>query len=244
MDLIKGLLYNVRGLKLGITTGKLLFWGCVRFLFVILIMSLFVGLALAYHNEIINLIWERPESPWIAWMWHILSWLVSLFLVGVAAVVSYLVSQILFSVVIMDLMSRITEFKVKGRVLEPKKVPLLKLFLYLVRQEIPRTIVPILISLLIMILGWFIALGPILALISVLITILFLSWDNTDLVPARRLVPFRKRWGYLMKNMLFHIGFGLPFLIPGLNLLFLSFAPVGATLYYLEKYDGLQKELR
>jgi CysZ protein len=37
-----------------------------------------------------------------------------------------------------------------------------------------------------------------------------------------------------MKAIPFHLGFGLPFLVPILNILFLSFAPVGATLYYLE----------
>jgi len=63
----------------------------------------------------------------------------------------------------------------------------------------------------------------------------FLAWDNTDLTPARRMIPFKARLSFLKQNLGFHIGFGLLFLIPGLNILFLSFAPVGATLYYLEK---------
>ena len=63
----------------------------------------------------------------------------------------------------------------------------------------------------------------------------FLSWDNTDLIPARRLDPFGKRFKFLLKNLPFHLGFGLLFLIPVLNILFLSFAPVGATLYYIDK---------
>ncbi|MFH1487758.1 MAG: EI24 domain-containing protein [Pseudomonadota bacterium] len=237
MDLIKGLQYNFRGLLFGIKSGKLLFWGCVRFLFVIIIMFLFTGLVLAYHNEILNLIWAKPESAWILWLWHVVSWLVTLFLLAVSAVFSYLTSQILFSVVIMDLMSRITEVKVRGRVSEPRKPPFFKLFIYLVRQEIPRTTIPVMIALFIMILSWFIALGPILVPISSLVAIIFLSWDNTDLLPARRMIPFRQRWGFMAKNLLFHIGFGLPFLIPGINVLFLSFAPVGATLYALDKAD-------
>jgi CysZ protein len=44
-----------------------------------------------------------------------------------------------------------------------------------------------------------------------------------------------------MKTIPFHLGFGLPFLVPILNIVFLAFAPVGATLYYLEK-QGLEKE--
>jgi CysZ protein len=87
-----------------------------------------------------------------------------------------------------------------------------------------------------MVLAWFVALGPVMIFISSGIAILFLAWDNTDLIPARRLFPFKVRFRLFLKTILFHLGFGLPFLIPGLNLVFLSFAPVGATLYYLDKY--------
>ena len=41
--------------------------------------------------------------------------------------------------------------------------------------------------------------------------------------------------GQVSARLIFHLGFGIPFLIPGLNLLLLSFAPVGATLYHVEK---------
>jgi CysZ protein len=49
--------------------------------------------------------------------------------------------------------------------------------------------------------------------------------------------PFRERFKFLLRYLLFHLGFGLWFLIPVLNILFLSFAPVGATLFYLEQVD-------
>ena len=157
---------------------------------------------------------------------------------GLAVLFSYLISQILFSVLIMDLMSRITERKVTGSVREPKKVPLWRLFTYLVKQEIPRTMVPILLSVLLMILGWTVPLGQVLVILSAGIAIIFLAWDNIDIIPARRLVPFKIRFRSLLKTITFHLGFGLPFLIPGLNILFLSFAPVGATLYYLDRLDS------
>jgi CysZ protein len=63
----------------------------------------------------------------------------------------------------------------------------------------------------------------------------FLAWDNTDLVPARRMMPFKERLKFLRQNLFFHIGFGLLFLVPWVNIIFLSFAPVGATLYYIDK---------
>ena len=234
MKLTEGITYNIRGLWLGLKTPKLLFWGLVRFFMVIAITIISATFILSYHQEILNLIWSKPESAWIIWLWHIFSWLLSFILVGVSAVISYLISQILFSVIIMDHMSRITEIKMTGNVKEPEKMPMIKLFLYLIRQEIPRTIIPVMISLFLM-LGGLTPIGPVLAILSSCIAAVFLAWDNTDLLPARHLFTFKERFGFLKKNILFHLGFGLPFLIPVLNLLFLSFAPVGATIYQLDK---------
>jgi len=234
MLLKEGLNYNFKGLLLGLKTPKLLFWGLTRFALVIIITIFAATLVLSYHQEILNLIWSKPESFWVIWLWYMLSWLLSLILVGVAAVISYLISQILFSVVIMDHMSRITETRITGKVDEPENMPIIRLFVYLVRQEIPRTIIPVIISLLLM-LGGLTPLGPLLAILASCIAAIFLAWDNTDLLPARRLLTFKVRFGFFKKNILFHLGFGLPFLIPVLNLLFLSFAPIGATLYHLEK---------
>jgi len=234
MELTDGITYNIRGLWLGIKTPKLLFWGLVRFFMVIFITIISATFILSYHQEILNLMWNKPESAWIIWLWHVFSWLLSFILVGVSAIISYLVSQILFSVIIMDHMSRITEIKMTGKVKEPEKMPMIKLFLYLIRQEIPRTIIPVMISLLLM-LGGLTPIGPVLAVLSSCIAAVFLAWDNTDLLPARHLFTFKKRFNFLTKNILFHLGFGLLFLIPVLNLLFLSFAPVGATIYQLDK---------
>ncbi|MCD6293833.1 MAG: hypothetical protein J7M20_02680, partial [Deltaproteobacteria bacterium] len=81
-------------------------------------------------------------------------------------------------------------------------------------------------------------LGPFITILSSGITAIFLAWDNTDLIPARRMSPFASRFRFLLGTLPFHLGFGILFLIPGLNLLLLSFAPVGATLYHLEKDTG------
>ncbi|RLC31202.1 MAG: hypothetical protein DRH37_03595 [Deltaproteobacteria bacterium] len=234
MGFLDGIIYNLRGLWFGIRTPKLLFWGLVRFAMVIVITIISATFILSYHQEILDLIWNKPESVWIVWLWRVLSWLLSLVLVGISAVISYLLSQILFSIVIMDYMSRITEKIMAGAVREPEKMKLLPLFFYLIKQEIPRAIIPVFVSL-VLILGGLTPLGPVLTIFSCMIAAIFLAWDNTDLLPARQLVRFRNRFRFLLKNLPFHLGFGLFFLIPGLNILFLSFAPVGATLYHLEK---------
>jgi CysZ protein len=238
MNLFKGIVYNLRGVTLSLKTPRLLILGLTRLVVVVFITILSASLILLYHQEILNLIWSKPESQLILWLWHLVSWLLSFLLVGVSAIIAYLVSQILFNVIIMDTMSRITERLVSSQEKELKQMPFVRQFFYLIRQEIPRATVPVLLTLLLMILGWLTPLGPVVAIISSAIAAVFLAWDNTDLVPARRLDPFRKRFNFLLKNLPFHLGFGLLFLIPVVNILFLSFAPVGATLYFVDKENS------
>lgn len=234
MTFFKGIVYNLRGLKLGLKTPRLLILGLTRIVIVIFITIICASMILLYHQELLNLIWSKPENQLILWLWYLASWLLSLLLVGMSAIVSYLISQILFSVIIMDAMSRITEHLISGRQ-QDRKMPLWKQFMYLIKQEIPRTIIPVMLTLSIMLLGWLTPLGPILAVISSAIAAVFLGWDNTDLVPARRFDSFKSRFGFLLKNLPFHMGFGMLFLIPVANILFLSFAPIGATMYYIDK---------
>ncbi|MFP4036628.1 MAG: EI24 domain-containing protein [Desulfobacteraceae bacterium] len=240
MGVISGLIYNIRGLAMALRSGKLFFWGIVRFVFVLLITILSAGLILVFHQDIMGALWTRPESIWVVWLWHLLSWALSLALVALSALFSFLLSQILFSVLVMDLMSRHTERMLSGRVIEGESMSIPRLFLFLVKQEIPRTIIPVGISLLLALLGWFTPLGPVVVPLSSAAAAIFLAWDNTDLTPGRRGLVFKERFKVLLKSLPFHLGFGLPFLIPGLNLIFLAFAPVGGTLYSLRELDGLE----
>jgi CysZ protein len=48
------------------------------------------------------------------------------------------------------------------------------------------------------------------------------------------MIPFRTRFRLFLGTLPFHLGFGLPLLIPGLNILLLSFAPVGAAMWDVE----------
>lgn len=237
ISFIKGITYNLRGVKLAVKTPKLLLLGLIRFALVILLTGMTAGLVLYYHQDILNLIWIKPESAWLVWLWYAVSWLVSLLLAGVCVILSYLASQLLFAVIIMDAMSRITEQLALGQLREQAQTPLWQQFSFLIRQEIPRSTIPVLVTLLLMVLSWLTPLGPLMTVLASGVAVIFLSWDNTDLVPARRLKPFSDRFRLLLQNLPFHLGFGVLFLVPGLNILLLSFAPVGATLYYIEHYD-------
>jgi CysZ protein len=237
-SLLHGIGYNFKGLKLGIKTPSLLALGLTRLVVILLLTLAAIGLVLTKYQEITNLIWTRPESPWLVWLWYTAAWLLALLLSGISAVLAFLVAQVFFSVVIMDYMSRITERKSSGKEAAPPHLPWFSYFIYLLKQEIPRATLPVCISLIVMVLGWLTPLAPVLTILSPVLAGIFLAWDNTDLVPARRLVPFRERFGFLRGHLGFHLGFGLCFLVPGLNILLLSFAPVGATLYYVEHIDA------
>ncbi|WP_457551862.1 EI24 domain-containing protein [Desulfobacula sp.] len=235
MKFYDGIKYNIKGVALSIKTPKLLMLGILRFFIVLLFTIVLSSLVLYWHDEILSFIWKMPESGAWVLLWKAVSWLLSVFLAGVAMVISYLIAQLFFCVFIMDAMSRITEEMISGKEVPIQQSSWLLFFIYLVKQEIPRAVIPVAISLIIMVLGLMTPVSPIIILISAVAATVFLAWDNTDLVPARRMEPFDKRIRFLRQHLMFHIGFGLLFLIPWLNILFLSFAPVGATLYYIEK---------
>lgn len=235
MDILQGIRFNFRGLLLGLRTPSLLMLGLLRF-FVILLIG--VGAAVvffAYHQDIMQFIWAKPDSLWLLWLWYLASWLLSLLLLALTSIVGYLVCQVLFLIVIMDQMSRITERLVTGGEKKPSGISVTAQLVYLVRQEVPRALIPVLATLVVMAIGWMTPLGPVLTLAGPLVAVMFLAWDNTDLLPARRLLPFKERFGSFRRHLMFHLGFGLPFLIPLVNILLLSFAPVGATLYQVER---------
>lgn len=235
MNFFSGIVYNFRGLWLGIRTPKLLMLGMVRFLVLILLTVILGSLVLTHRHELVNMIWNAPESPWILWLWVVVSWLISLLLLGISALTGYLASQILFSVIIMDAMSVITERIRTGDLQAPPRQAMLHHFLALIKQELPRALIPVTLLMLLMVLGWLTPLAPVISVLSSSAAVVFLAWDNTDLTPARRMVPFKQRFKFLLKTLPFHLGFGLPFMIPILNALLLSFAPVGATLFQIEK---------
>ena len=200
MNLFSGILYNFKGLWLGIRTPRLLLLGFLRFAVVAILTVAVSGLILAKHADILALLWQQPESPWIVWLWHLASWLLSLMLMGISAVAAYLLAQVLFAVFIMDLMSRITERLVTGKATAPPHASILNQMGFLVRQELPRNVIPVLLTLIIMVLAWFTPLGPVLTAIGPLVAAIFLAWDNTDLIPARNLEPFGQRFKAVGKN--------------------------------------------
>ncbi|MGD8366012.1 MAG: EI24 domain-containing protein [Desulfobacterales bacterium] len=235
MGFFKGFAYNLQGLRFGLKHPSLMLMGLVRFGVILVATALCALLVFTYYRDITAAVWQLPESAWLVWLWHLFSWLVALLLFGASALAAFVLSQVLFSVWIMDMMSRKTEQLLTGTEKNPVSMPAVRHFFYLLRQEVPRALLPVLVALLLMAGGWMTPLAPVTTLISTLMAAVFLAWDNTDLVPARRLEPFSDRFRFLVRSLPLHLGFGVWFLIPVLNVLFLSFAPVGATMVHIEK---------
>jgi CysZ protein len=233
-SLLSGIQYNLKGLKLGLKTPKLLFLGLIRFVMTGVLAIVSAILVWHFYQDIFSMIWSRPDSRWIVWLWHFSSWLVGLLLFCMTAMVSYLAGQIVFGIWIMDLMAQVTERLITGTSIQPAHSSFFLQLFHLIKQETPRAIFPIALTTIMLLAGWMTPLGPILTVLLPLVTALFLAWDNTDLIPARQLIPFKTRFDFLKKNLLFHIGFGFWFLIPLANVLFLSFAPVGGALYCID----------
>ncbi len=241
MQIIDGVRYNLRGIKLGFKTPRLLLLGLLRFFVVIIAVIGLASIIIINQQAIISAIWTKPESLWIIWLWYIVSWLILIILIILTSVLSYLLSQILFSVVIMEMMSRITENIRNGCVSEQDYTSYFRQLIFLIKQEIPRAIIPVLILIILTIIGWLTPFGPLVTIFTSIITVAFLSWDNTDLAPARRFLPFNKRFGFFIRSFSFHLGFGILFLVPVFNILSLSFAPIGATMYFLDRAEQEQK---
>ncbi len=234
MEFLKGISYNWRGLRMALRTPRLLTMGLIRFAIMLVATIGALTLLMAYHDQLMTMVWARPQSMWLVWLWYLVSWLIAVVLGVIAAVLAYVLAQLFFSIVIMDMMSSTTEKMVTGAIAHATETSLLRYFFFLIKQELPRAMLPLLATLLIMIAGWLTPLGPIVTVILSAIAAIFLAWDHTDLVPARRRLPLNDRLRLLRTHLSFHLGFGLWFLIPVANMIFLSFAPVGATLFALE----------
>jgi CysZ protein len=237
MDFFKGFQYHIQGLTLALRHPTLLWLGLLRFAVILMLTVLFSGMILLNHDVILSGLWAMPDSGFLVYVWHLTSWLLSLLLAAVSVVVAYLVAQVCFNVFIMDYMSRITEKIVLGKEISAADSSWFRTAVYLVAQEIPRAVIPMIITLAVMAAGFFTPLGPVILVVSAVTAGVFLAWDNTDLLPARQMRPFRDRWALLRRNLGFHIGFGLLLIVPWLNILTLSFAPVGATLYHIHKLE-------
>ncbi|MCA1792402.1 MAG: hypothetical protein LC660_00730 [Desulfobacteraceae bacterium] len=166
MDFFRGIKYNIQGVLFAFANPKLLWLGLLRFAIILVLALFFSGLVFFWHEAILAMIWEMPEKGMLLYVWHLASWVLSLLLAAVAVVAAYLVAQVFFCVYIMDYMSRLTEKIVLGTEVSYAQSSWLSFFVYLVCQEIPRAVIPLVITLAVMVMGLFTPLGPVILVLS------------------------------------------------------------------------------
>ena len=62
MNFFSGITYNLKGLRLGLKTPRLMLLGLIRLAVLVVITVFSAGLFLFYHQQILDVIWSRPES--------------------------------------------------------------------------------------------------------------------------------------------------------------------------------------
>jgi CysZ protein len=240
MGFFYGLWCHIEALKIFRQKKSLIFWASLRFITLIVLFVILSAIAISNNREVLQLLWLKPQNYFLVILWYLLLFITSIILMFAAGIISYIISQILFGVLIADHMSILTESIVTGKITNPQMS--LGHLIFLIKQEIPRTFIPLITTSAIMVFGWILPLGVVLVVASVLLSCLFTAWDYTDLVPARALYSFKERFGMFKKDILGHLGFGLPFAVPFLNVLLFSMGPVSGTLFYLRKHkDGASK---
>ncbi len=133
---------------------RLLWLGLLRFAVILVLTVLFSGLILLNHDAIMSRLWQMPASGFPVYLWHLASWLLSLLLAAFSVVIAYLTAQVCFNVFIMDYMSRITEKIVLGKEMSVSDRGWFKTAGYLIVQEIPRAVIPMIITLVVMTAGF------------------------------------------------------------------------------------------
>ena len=89
MEILRGIQFNIRGLMMGLRTPSLLMLGLLRFLVFLLIGVGAAVIFFAYHQDIMLMIWAKPASLWLVWLWYLASWLLSLVLIALTSVAGF-----------------------------------------------------------------------------------------------------------------------------------------------------------
>ncbi|MCA1787039.1 MAG: hypothetical protein LC657_13785, partial [Desulfobacteraceae bacterium] len=89
MDFFRGIQYNIQGMTLSLRHPKLLWLGLLRFAVILMLTVLLSGMILLNHDAILSGIWALPESGFLVYVWHLVSWLLSMVLAAISVVVAY-----------------------------------------------------------------------------------------------------------------------------------------------------------
>lgn len=252
-DFFRGLSYPLRGYRVLRRHRDLARYGRGPIVLTALALLASLGLASAYHDDLLNWLWSAPDPAQHAWL---------AFLHGLARGVSFLLSLALLVLLCVslssvlaapfnDALSEALEARVAGR--EPRRFSLSHLLVDLLRTvglELFKLLLYAAVMGPLWLLSWVVpGVGQGAYLVAlVLFTTAYFALDYVDWPAARRGWPIRARLALLGRHPWLMLGFGLAvwacLFVPLLNLFFMPLSVAGGTLLFLDVESGLDAGTR
>jgi CysZ protein len=250
-DFFRGLSYPLRGYRVLREHRDLARYGRGPIVLTALALLASLGLASAYHDDLLNWLWSAPDPAQHAWL---------AFLHGLARALSFLLSLVLLVVLCVslssvlaapfnDALSEALEARVAGR--EPRRFSLSHLLVDLLRTvglELFKLLLYAAVMGPLWLLSWVVpGVGQGAYLVAlVLFTTAYFALDYVDWPAARRGWPIRARLALLGRHPWLMFGFGLAvwacLFVPLLNLFFMPLSVAGGTLLFLDLEAGTRGE--
>lgn len=165
---------------------------------------------------------DKPQSWWGIGLFFIVKALLYIAVICLGFVGFVLLVSIV-SAPIYEMVSSAVEKSITGKTSEISLWASVKL----VGEELKKVLFILFISLGILFI-------PFLNVLTPVVTAFCVGWDAYDYSLARRGWSFRQRWQFVLKNMPSVLGIGVWLIIPGVQMVFMPLAVVGATMLAVE----------
>ena len=195
----------------------------------IALLTFGAGVFLNHQEEVLNwVLFVKPEN----WFGSALYYMAKGLFYVVLIVIGFVFYSLLVNVVsapVYDYVSAAVEKDILKTVPTELK---LRESLQLIGEELKKVLFIMLFSLIFL-------LTPGLNIISPLMTAFFVGWEFIDFSLARRGWRFRKRLKFVFANFFSVVGFGLWFLIPGIQFIIMPLAVVAGTMLAVERMESV-----
>jgi len=228
--------YHLKGIKFAFKHVSFLFLSLLPFLITVaLYVTLFFVLV---HNAdyLLDMIWKvKPDesSKYVAWLYwvymHVIKFTLYL-LTFIIMLYTFTVAANLFASPLYDFIStRYERLFTQSSNKEPS-LPFFERISRVLKEEIKKSlfvfILPFLVFFIIPVIGF---------VLSFILAAAFIAWDYIDFSLSRYKPELKERLKTLWRFRYYFFGFGFPLLIPVLNIVFLPFSILGATILYFDK---------
>ena len=210
-------------------------------------------LAVRYHDDLLNLVWQLPEGhDWMAelsrglyWLARGASFVISLVVLGLLSVLLSMLMAAPFN----DALSEAIEERETGKASPPFSLPrVLSDLVRTLRVELFKMTVFAAVMVPLTVLSWAVpCVGHVaLAVVGSLFTAVYFAVDYIDWPASRRGLGVRQRLSIFSRRPWLMLGFGVAvwgcLFVPLLNLLFMPIAVAGGTRLFLDLEGELHSE--